>query len=66
MLSAPSPAYSTAQVARREADAPIVEARPADSVASFFVSRVGTEVDKRLDALATEEATDMKSKAARG
>jgi hypothetical protein len=30
------------------------------------VSRVGTEVDKRLDALATEEATAMKSKAARG
>jgi transaldolase len=34
------------------------------SVASFFVSRVDTEVDKRLDALGTDEATALKSKAA--
>lgn len=34
------------------------------SVASFFVSRVDSEVDKRLDAIGTEEATALKSKAA--
>ncbi len=34
------------------------------SVASFFVSRVDSEVDKRLDALGTDEATALKSKAA--
>jgi transaldolase len=34
------------------------------SVASFFVSRVDTEVDKRLDAIGTEEAKALKSKAA--
>ncbi|MBC7558702.1 MAG: transaldolase [Dermatophilaceae bacterium] len=34
------------------------------SVASFFVSRVDTEVDRRLDALATEEAAALKGKAA--
>ncbi len=33
------------------------------SVASFFVSRVDTEIDKRLDALGTDEATALKSKA---
>jgi len=33
------------------------------SVASFFVSRVDTEVDKRLDALATAEAVALKGKA---
>ncbi len=33
------------------------------SVASFFVSRVDTEIDKRLDALGTEEARALKSKA---
>ena len=33
------------------------------SVASFFVSRVDTEVDKRLTALGTEEALALKSKA---
>lgn len=33
------------------------------SVASFFVSRVDTEIDKRLDAVGTEEATALKSKA---
>ena len=34
------------------------------SVASFFVSRVDTEVDRRLDALATDEAAALKGKAA--
>ncbi|MFZ7088706.1 transaldolase [Curtobacterium sp. RRHDQ10] len=33
------------------------------SVASFFVSRVDTEIDKRLDAIGTDEATALKSKA---
>ena len=33
------------------------------SVASFFVSRVDTEVDKRLDALAMDEATALKGRA---
>lgn len=34
------------------------------SVASFFVSRVDTEVDRRLDAIGTPEATSLKGKAA--
>ena len=34
------------------------------SVASFFVSRVDTEIDKRLTAIGTSDATAMKSKAA--
>jgi transaldolase len=34
------------------------------SVASFFVSRVDTEVDARLDKLGTPEATAMRGKAA--
>src|SRR5687767_889340 len=34
------------------------------SVASFFVSRVDTEVDKRLDKIGTEEAKAMRGKAA--
>ncbi|MBA0050446.1 transaldolase [Streptomyces sp. AJS327] len=34
------------------------------SVASFFVSRVDTEIDKRLDAVGTNEAKALKSKAA--
>jgi transaldolase len=34
------------------------------SVASFFVSRVDTEVDKRLDKVGTEEAKALKGKAA--
>ncbi|WP_088290810.1 transaldolase [Kineosporia sp. A_224] len=33
------------------------------SVASFFVSRVDTEIDKRLVAIGTEEATALRSKA---
>jgi transaldolase len=34
------------------------------SVASFFVSRVDTEIDKRLDALGTPEAAGLRGKAA--
>ena len=34
------------------------------SVASFFVSRVDTEIDKRLDAMDTPDALELKSKAA--
>lgn len=34
------------------------------SVASFFVSRVDSEIDKRLERLGTPEATSLKSKAA--
>lgn len=34
------------------------------SVASFFISRVDSEVDKRLDAIGTEEAKALKGKAA--
>ncbi|MGW1891823.1 transaldolase [Streptomyces sp. NPDC002004] len=34
------------------------------SVASFFVSRVDTEVDKRLDTLGTAEAKELRGKAA--
>ncbi|MEZ5116822.1 MAG: transaldolase [Candidatus Nanopelagicales bacterium] len=34
------------------------------SVASFFVSRVDTEVDKRLDALGTPQAAELRGKAA--
>ncbi|WP_020108912.1 transaldolase [Nocardia sp. 348MFTsu5.1] len=34
------------------------------SVASFFVSRVDTEIDKRLDAIGTDEAKALKGKAA--
>jgi transaldolase len=33
------------------------------SVASFFVSRVDSEIDKRLEALGTDEATALKGKA---
>ena len=33
------------------------------SVASFFVSRVDTEIDKRLTAIGTDEANSLKSKA---
>ncbi len=34
------------------------------SVASFFVSRVDTEIDARLDAIGTEEAGELRGKAA--
>ncbi|KRV49242.1 transaldolase [Wenjunlia vitaminophila] len=35
-----------------------------ESVASFFVSRVDTEIDKRLDALGTDEARALRGRAA--
>jgi len=35
-----------------------------DSVASFFISRVDTEVDKRLEAIGTDEALALRGKAA--
>jgi transaldolase len=35
-----------------------------ESVASFFVSRVDTEIDKRLDALGTPEAKELRGRAA--
>lgn len=35
-----------------------------NSVASFFISRVDTETDKRLDAIGTDEAKALKGKAA--
>ena len=43
-----------------------VDAAPANvaSVASFFISRVDTEVDARLDAIGTPEALALKGKAA--
>jgi len=34
------------------------------SVASFFVSRVDSEIDKRLDAIGTDEALELRGKAA--
>lgn len=37
---------------------------PIGSVASFFVSRVDTEIDRRLDALGTPEAAALRGKAA--
>jgi transaldolase len=37
---------------------------PMGSVASFFVSRVDTEVDRRLDALGTEQARALRGEAA--
>lgn len=47
-----------------QADAAGIDIATIHSVASFFVSRVDTEVDKRLDAIGTDEATALKSKAA--
>ncbi|NKQ53741.1 transaldolase [Amycolatopsis sp. K13G38] len=38
--------------------------RMIESVASFFVSRVDTEVDKRLDAIGTDEAKALRGEAA--
>lgn len=46
------------------ADAAGIDLATIHSVASFFVSRVDTEVDKRLDAIGTDEAAALKSKAA--
>lgn len=40
-----------------------LDLRPIQSVASFFVSRVDTEVDRRLDAIGTSRAMALKSRA---
>ncbi len=47
-----------------QAEANGVDLSTIHSVASFFVSRVDTEVDKRLDAIGTDEARALKGKAA--
>jgi transaldolase len=54
-------AYLTGLEQAREAGLDISTIR---SVASFFVSRVDTEIDKRLDALGTAEAKALRGKAA--
>jgi len=46
-----------------QAKAAGVDLRTIHSVASFFVSRVDTEVDKRLTAIGTDEALALKGKA---
>ncbi|GAA4669598.1 transaldolase [Streptomyces chumphonensis] len=46
------------------ADAKGLDISRIHSVASFFVSRVDSEIDKRLDALGTEEAAALRGKAA--
>ncbi|GAB3963149.1 transaldolase [Streptomyces sparsus] len=47
-----------------QADAKGLDISRIHSVASFFVSRVDSEIDKRLDALGTDEAAALKGKAA--
>jgi transaldolase len=47
-----------------QAKAKGIDVSTISSVASFFVSRVDTEVDKRLDALGTDEAKELRGKAA--
>lgn len=47
-----------------QADAAGIDISTIHSVASFFVSRVDAEVDKRLEAIGTDEAKALKSKAA--
>jgi transaldolase len=46
-----------------KAQAAGVDLSTIESVASFFVSRVDTEIDKRLEAIGTEQALSLKSKA---
>ena len=53
-------AFLTGLEQAREAGLDLTEI---DSVASFFVSRVDTEVDKRLDAIGTEDALSLKGQA---
>jgi transaldolase len=48
----------------KQADAAGIDLSTIHSVASFFVSRVDTEIDKRLDAVGTDEAKALKGKAA--
>ncbi|MBB1242043.1 transaldolase [Streptomyces durbertensis] len=47
-----------------KADARGLDVSKIHSVASFFVSRVDTEIDKRLDNLGTAEAKELRGKAA--
>jgi transaldolase len=54
-------AYLTGLERARDSDVDLSTIR---SVASFFVSRVDTEVDKRLDKIGTDEAAALRSKAA--
>ncbi|MCW2764867.1 MAG: transaldolase [Nocardioides sp.] len=54
-------AYLTGLEQARDAGLELARLR---SVASFFVSRVDTEIDKRLDAIGTDEAAALKGKAA--
>ncbi len=42
----------------------LTDTNPARSVASFFISRVDSEVDKRLDAIGTDDARALKGKTA--
>ena len=53
-------AYLTGLERAREAG---IDLSTIHSVASFFVSRVDTEIDKRLTAIGTDEALGLKSKA---
>ena len=54
-------AYLVGLEARRDADADL---SAVSSVASFFISRVDTEVDNRLEAIGTDEALALRGKAA--
>ncbi len=54
-------AYLTGLEQAKAAGLPLVDIA---SVASFFVSRVDTEIDKRLNAIGTDEAKELKGKAA--
>jgi transaldolase len=47
-----------------QADAAGIDLSTIHSVASFFVSRVDTEIDKRLDAVGADDAKALKGKAA--
>ncbi|MFV0306594.1 MAG: transaldolase [Desertimonas sp.] len=49
---------------RRAADSPTADLSTVASVASFFISRVDTEVDRRLESIGTPEALALRGKAA--
>lgn len=53
------------QVAKAHAETHLLsDKNPARSVASFFISRIDSEVDKRLEAIGTPEALALRGKAA--
>jgi transaldolase len=54
-------AYTSGLERRLDAGGSLADIR---SVASFFVSRVDTEIDKRLDSIGTDEALALRGKAA--